>query len=291
MCHNTGVDTKKQKSSLRRLVYRPALVGLVFYAVICVGCASWQRHQIFVPRHFTPEQVDAAAAKAGLERWHNAAGEAVGMKRLSPTQPAVGRILIVYGNASWTVGCAHYVNEIQKVAPYDVYLVEYPGYADRPGSPSQAAAFHAAGEAFELLETNQPVYVLGESLGTGVASYLAGTYTNKIAGLMLLSPYNRLTGVAQYHEPFLPAWLILVDRFPSEDYLRHYHGPVGIMVDGHDQEVPEKFGMRLYDGYAGPKQLWSFPEGWHIEIGEPHGQFWREVFDFWQTNVAVAKTN
>lgn len=283
------MHTKRLKSNARLLLYRLALVAVVFYMTVCVGCASWQRSMIFVPHHFTPDQVDASAKKAGLERWRNAAGEAIGMKRLSPAQPAAGRILIVYGNASWTAGCAHYVNDIQKVAPYDVYLVEYPGYADRPGNPSQSSVFRAAAEAFELLETNQPVYILGESLGTGVASYLAGTYTNKVAGLMLLSPYNRLTGVAQYRMPFLPAWLLLVDRFPSEDYLRNYHGPVGIMVDGQDHVVPEKFGMRLYDHYAGPKQLWNFPDGRHIEIGESHGQFWREVFDFWQDSLAARK--
>jgi len=43
----------------------------------------------------------------------------------------------------------------------------------------------------------------------------------------------------------LPVGLLLVDRFPSEDYLRDYHGPVGMVVDGLDQVVPEKFGRRL----------------------------------------------
>jgi len=211
------------------------------------------------------------------------------MKRSSPVHPAAGKILIVYGNASWTVGCAHYANEIQEVAPYDVYLLEYPGYADRQGNPSQARAFSAADEAFRLLSTNnQPVYILGESLGTGVASYLAGTYTNQVAGIMLLSPFNRLTGVAQYRMPYLPAWLLLVDRFPSETYLCRYHGPLGVMVDAQDRVVPEKFGRQLYDSYKGPKQLWRFPAGRHIEIDAPHDRFWREVFDFWRNGTAPA---
>ncbi len=50
---------------------------------------------------------------------------------------------------------------------------------------------------FTLLSTNQPIYLVGESLGTGVATYLAGTYSNKIAGVILISPFNRLTDVAQ----------------------------------------------------------------------------------------------
>ena len=79
----------------------------------------------------------------------------------------------------------------------------------------------------------------------------------------------------------------MVDRYPSQDYLRRYHGPVGIMVDGRDTVVPEKFGRRLYDGYPGPKRLWRFPEGNHISIPEPPAKFWGEVLNFWQTNPPV----
>jgi pimeloyl-ACP methyl ester carboxylesterase len=75
-----------------------------------------------------------------------------------------------------------------------------------------------------------------------------------------------------------------MDRFPSEDDLRRYHGPVGVMVDGRDQVVPEKFGLRLYHDYTGPKRLWEFPQGGHIEIAEPPAKFWAEVIKFWQPN-------
>jgi hypothetical protein len=125
---------------------------------------------------------------------------------------------------------------------------------------------------------------LGESLGSGVAAYLAGTHPAEIAGIILLSPYKRLTSVAEEHMPFLPGRLMLVDKFPSEDYLHNYHGLVGIMVDGRNNVVPEKFGLRLYDGYSGPKRLWNFPNGNHISITKPPAKFWGEVMDFWQVN-------
>jgi hypothetical protein len=239
---------------------------------------------IYYPPKFTSQKVDELAATAWLERWKNSSGEFIGMKRLSPRQPATGQILIVYGNGGCAIGCARYADAIQKVASLDVFILEYPGYADRPGSPSQNNFFRAADEAMQSLRTNAPVYLLGESLGTGVAAYLAGTYPGKVAGVVLLSPYNRLADVAQYHMPILPVHLILVDRFPSQDYLRNYHGPVGIMVDGKDQIVPEKFGLRLYDSYAGPKRLWEFPDGGHVSITEQPVIFWKEVVDFWQTN-------
>ena len=224
-----------------------------------------------------------------FERWTNSTGGCVGLKRLSPKMPSEGQVLITYGNASTAAGCAHYADDIQAAAAFDVFILEYPGYADRPGKPSQQSLFKAAGEVFLLLSTNKPVFLLGESLGSGVAAHLAGTHPDAVNGLILISPFNRLTDVAQYHLPLLPVRLMLVDRFPSVDYLRNYHVPVGVTVDGRDNVVPEKFGLRLYDSYAGPKKLWEFPQGGHIEIPAPTSNFWMQVVGFWQTNQPVTK--
>jgi uncharacterized protein len=265
---------------------RMALVVCVaLYLVACVGCAAWQRRLLYYPPVFTTEQVDDLAKAAKLDRWRNSAGQAIGMKRLSPRQPSEGKVLLVYGNGSCATGCARYADAIQNVAALDVFILEYPGYADRAGKPSQNTLFRAADEGFQLLGTNQPVYLVGESLGTGVAAYLAGTYPEKVAGVVLFAPYNRLADVAQYHVRILPVRWLLVERFPSEDYFRQYHGPMAIFVGGRDKVVPEKFGRRLYDGYAGPKRIWEFPEANHGTVTVRTSAEWKEVVDFWHVKT------
>ena len=264
-------------------------VGFVFYLVVCVVMAIFQRRLLYLPPVYTSERVEQMARTARLERWKDSSGRAIGMKRLSPKQPAAGRVLIVYGMGGCTTACAHYVDVIQNVAAFDVFIVEYPGYADRPGSPSQKSLFRAADEAFQLLATNGPVYLVGESLGTGVAAYLAGTYPDKVAGVVLFAPYNRLADAAQYRYPILPVHLLLVDRFPSEDYLRNYHGPVGVLVAGEDQVVPEKLGLRLYNGYAGPKQLWEFPLDDHGSVMDRLPRIWKQIITFLQANQPAPK--
>jgi pimeloyl-ACP methyl ester carboxylesterase len=284
---NKNADNLKTGSL--RLLRSLLRVSLTVYLVILLVVGLFQRRLIYFPDHLTGEQVDESAKAAELERWRDPLGQAIGMKRMSPHQPAIGQVLIVYGNGSWSGGCAHYVDDLQNVAELDVFILEYPGYADRPGSPSQASLFHAADQALQLLPASPPIYLLGESLGSGVAAYLGGTQPDKIAGMILLSPYDRLANVAQHRLPFLPARLMLLDRFPSEDYLHSYHGPIGIMIDGRDFVVPPVFGQRLYDGYTGPKRLWNFSGGSHITIMEPRLQFWREVLDFWITSHNDAK--
>jgi hypothetical protein len=260
--------------------------GVVFYLVVCLLIAVFQRRLLYFPPMFTPAQVDQRAREARLDRWTNPAGQPIGMKRPSVKQPVTGRVLIVYGNGSCATGCGHYADVIQGVAALDVYILDYPGYADRPGSPGQKNIFRAADEAFQLLPTNGPVYLVGESLGTGVASYLAGTHSNQVAGVVLLAPYNRLADVAQYHYPFLPVHLLLWDRFPSDDYLRHYHGPVAVLLAGQDPVVPERFGRRLFQGYDGPKRLWEFPFGDHGTVMFQPPKIWEQIIRFLQTTPA-----
>ena len=91
--------------------------------------------------------------------------------------------------------------------------------------------------------------------------------------------YNRLTDAAQFHYPVLPVGLLLLDRFPSEDYLKNYQGPVGILVGGRDEVVPERLGRRLYDGYTGPKHLWEFPDDGHGDLFDRLPDVWSQFID------------
>ncbi|HEU6447726.1 MAG TPA: alpha/beta fold hydrolase [Verrucomicrobiae bacterium] len=266
---------QRLKSILLRTARIFFLLCLTFYLGICGFMGFSQRSLIYRQQIYSPAEVADKARAAGLERWANSDGQSIGFKKLSPTQPADGTVLLFYGNASTATASAHYADDIQKAANFDVFILEYPGYEDRPGDPTQEKLFTAADEALQMLPTNQPIYVVGESLGSGVASYLAGTHPDKISGMILISPFNSLTAVAQYQYPWLPVWFLLVDRFPSETYLRHYRGKVGVTVDGNDTVVPEKFGLRLYETYSGPKKLWLFPDGTHCQITEQQQEFWK----------------
>ena len=281
----------EQKSKAPGILFRwirLMLVALViFYAGVCVLVFIFQRSLLYHPIVRSAEQVDQLAHEARMGRWTNATGQFIGLKRLATNQPTVGSVFMLYGNGSTAVHCAVYADVIQPEAPLDFYVLEYPGYEDRSGTPSRESLLAAANGAFPLLDTNKPVYLIGESLGTGVAAYLAGKFPGKITGLMLLSPYHRLADVAQSHYPFLPARWLLHDDFRSEDYLRGYHGLVGVMVDGKDEVIPASFGHRLFDGYAGPKRLWEYPGCNHVELGESPETFWKAVVEFWQTG----KTN
>jgi pimeloyl-ACP methyl ester carboxylesterase len=272
-----------RSSKPRSLLFRFFRVLVLVYIGLCLLVFIEQRRLLYHPIIRTADEVNHLAQAAHFERWTNSTGQFIGLKRLCLNSPAEGSVLMLYGNGDNAVRCADYADVIQQAAPLDFYVMEYPGYEDRPGPIDQAGLLNAAKEAFQRLDATKPIYLVGESLGTGLASYLAGAFPDQTTGVMLLSPYDRLADVAQSHYPFLPARWLLQDDFYSAQYLQNYHGLVGIMIDGQDEVVPPRFAQSLYDGFSGPKRLWEYPQCNHVQLGESPATFWKAVLEFWHT--------
>ena len=280
------MTTLKQPARKRtfRWVRNVFLVCGVLYILSCVACAIFQRQLIYYPPVVDTATADRTGLELNLQRWTGPSGKTIGWKRLASVHPTQGVALVMHGSGDNALMCSHYADEIQQAIPLDIYFLEFPGYADRPGKPSEATLCQSAEEALAALGTNAPVYLVGQSLGTGVATYLAGRHPEKIVGIVLFGAYNCLADVGRAHLPHLPVRWLLVDRFPSEDNLRNYHGPVAIMLANQDTLVPPKLTRRLYSGYAGPKRLWEFPERNHFNVVTQSAEVWKQIFQFWQSN-------
>jgi pimeloyl-ACP methyl ester carboxylesterase len=216
-----------------------------------------------------------------MQLWFAPSGEYLGWKSGGTSNGL--RALVVHGNGGCAADRAHYAQGLTQAGMGEVYILEYPGYGARSGSPNQESLCAAASEALTLLAKDKPIYVVGESLGTGVASFLAGTYPDKVAGALLMAPYNSMVDVAQSHMTLLPVWLMLKDRYPASTWLQPYHGPVAVVLAGADTVVPNRFGRRLYEGYSGPKKVWLIPGAEHGDAFERPLVWWDELAQFWKT--------
>ena len=261
---------------------RVVMLIAVPYLVLLAAVFFAQRRLLYFPEKLSLDSALAMADRAGFEAWRNASGQVIGWKHLSIADGPRARILITHGNAGSAIDRVDYARALNQAADCDVYILEYPGYGPRPGSPSQQSVFHAADEALDLLERDGPVYVIGESLGTGVAAYLAGAHPQAVAGLLLIAPYHNLGDVAQNHMPIFPARWMVLDKFPSADFLRNYHGPVAVLLAGHDTVIPRRFGRRLYEAYSGPKKLWEVPSAGHNDLPNQPAAWWKELLAFWK---------
>src|SRR5277367_6664150 len=160
----------QSKLPLRRWAILALVTFLIGYVVVLVSFTVLQRYLIYVPTRLSPDLAEQDAAKVGFVRWNNQSGQLMGWKLPASSAPA-GSILILHGNAGWALNRAYMAMPIHDAAALDVYILEYPGFGARGGSPSEASLLLAADEAFQNLPENLPAYLVSESLGTGVAAH------------------------------------------------------------------------------------------------------------------------
>lgn len=146
--------------------------------------------------------------------------------------------LICHGNAGQAADRQYIVD----LLPADtcVYVLEYPGYGLRPGSPSMASINEAARSAYARLRAaypSTPVGVFGESLGSGPASHLC-SLASPPDRLVLVTPFDNLLSVAKKQIRGLPVSLLMRDKWDNTRALSAYQGPVLIFGARLDTIIP-----------------------------------------------------
>ena len=256
-----------------------ARMAALIYIGLCIVLAGCQRSMMYLPSRSSEASALQLGERSGLAPWRNQAGELIGWH--ATHQPVTrNALLIFHGNAGSAAHRSYLVYGFQPALAS--YVLEYPGYGSRSGAPSETAFYAAAEEAFAQLQTHyEHIYLAGESMGSGVATYLAGQYPDQVAGLVLITAFDSLAEVARHHYPIFPVRLLMRDRFDSAEHLKTYNGPIAIMLAEEDEVVPFRFGKRLYDGYAGPKKLWVQSGRSHntLDYNSDHA-WWSEVLDF-----------
>jgi pimeloyl-ACP methyl ester carboxylesterase len=263
------------KSPLLRL----ARIALLVYVGLCIGIAGCQSTMLYFPAKHTEPAALARASDGGLEPWRDAHGMLIGWKR--PVARAKARMLVFHGNAGFALDRTYYADAFG--AGWEVCILEYPGYGSRDGSPGKES-FIAAGRAAveNLLATDKrPVFLLGESIGSGPAAALAGAMPEKIAGAVMMIPFARLAEVAKAKFPWLPVSLLLRDKFDNIAALGSFHGPVVFVIAEDDEVIGPAQGRKFHTAYAGPKKLIVLPGATHNNFPtEPDALWFRETSDF-----------
>jgi pimeloyl-ACP methyl ester carboxylesterase len=262
------------------MLLRIASVAAASFAGACLLVFMFQRRLLYFPERQAETAALERASRLGLEPWRARDGSIRGW-RAGPKARPRARALVFHGNAGSALDRSYYVAALARRG-ISVTLLEYPGYGPLPGSPSERTIAGTAVEAVDALasEGPEPLWLIGESLGSGVAARAARLRPNTVRGVLLVTPFARLVEVAHLHYPFLPGFL-LRDRWAPRDDLDAYEGPVAILVAGRDQVVTAAQGRALFDALRGPKRLWVQPEAGHNDLVlEPGAAWWEETVAF-----------
>ncbi len=253
--------------ALRRMMTVITVVALA-YGVAVAGLYLGQRWLLYFPDRSTPDPARYGVADAltpvrydtqdglTLTGWHRPAARA-------------DRATVVYfhGNAGHLGDRADVVRYLWEHG-YGVLLAGYRGYGGNPGAPSETglAADAQAARAWLTGQGVPPACIVlyGESLGSGVAVGLASAVP--VAAVLLESPFSSIADVGQAHYPIFPVRLLLRDRFDSAARIAEIGAPLLVMHGTADRTVPIRFGRRLFDAAAEPKQAWWVEGGGHVDL-------------------------
>lgn len=153
-------------------------------------------------------------------------------------RPGQPRALLYFGGNAETLQPARAL--LADCCPgWSVYAVPYRGYGGSNGEPGSDAIRSDALALYDEVakrHPGHPVAVVGRSLGSGVAAWVAGR--RPASKLVLVTPFDSLGNVAKAHYPWLPVELLMRERYDSAEWLRGKPGPTLVLRASDDRVVP-----------------------------------------------------
>ncbi|MBK7355771.1 alpha/beta hydrolase [Propionivibrio sp.] len=251
------------------IVWKSLRVAFVVYLAVLIGIAMFQDKLLYYPEPASVMQM----ASGGLVPWPTV-DDFRGLLA-EADDPVRATAIIFHGNAGHAGHRQFYVGELKQLG-LRVILAEYPAYGPRGGAVGEKSLVGDAEQTIALAYRmyGGPLLIIGESLGAGVAAAASVRQRDSIAGLLLITPWDKLEHVAEHHYPLLPVHWLLHDRYDSVTHLASFRRPVWVAVAAEDSIIPSRFGRALYDALAEPRRLAMIK-------GADHNDWFDRLDDTW----------
>jgi uncharacterized protein len=239
------------------------IMGLIGFALIAyLGICAWmyfrQRHLLYFPQE---TRVDARNTDFVVEH------DGITLRGWA-TNPGRDNAILYFGGNAERIEQTR--DEFLRWLPAtSVYLLPYRGYGANDGKPTEKALFADALALYDEVQTRyhaKSISVIGRSLGSAIASYVASKRT--VTRLVLVTPFDSGISLALAYYPWLPVSWLMQDRYESTTYLRNYNGPTLIIRAGKDEVIPARNTNRLVAALPIHPQVLDIPEATHNTVSD-----------------------
>jgi uncharacterized protein len=221
----------------RKILIRAILLPILFYFLICIFLYSFQERFIFFPARLDKHYQFLFSQPFKEINIETSDGKLLNGLLFS-SDSSRGLIFYLHGNAgaldSWGKLAERYTS-----LQYDVFMLDYRGYGKSEGSIRNERQFFedvqlAYDEMKKSYEENK-IVVLGYSIGTGAASWLASLNAPRL--LLLQAPYYSLTDMMRKAYPIIPTFLL---KYPFRTYrfIKNCKMPVIVFHGDRDNVIP-----------------------------------------------------
>lgn len=173
-------------------------------------------------------------------------------------------LLLFFGgngqNSSNTMQLFEAMDSFSYFENHHVLFVDYPGYGLSDGRPTETSLFSAALEFYDYgaqLDSVDPrrISVLGYSIGTGVANYVAAQ--RDVSGLLLLDPYDK--GLSLYNDVCNifhgPIKYLARFEFDSQSYATQISVSPLIITSRDDEVIPSRLSLSLGEAFPNTSEI------------------------------------
>lgn len=127
---------------------------------------------------------------------------------------------------------------LKKAYPrHAIYIMHYRGYTPSTGQASERTLYADAAALYAYADSrHKSIRLVGRSLGTGIACWLASQFD--VEKLVLVTPYDSMVNVAARHYPYLPVRWLLRNRFESWQHAPEVTAPTLVIEAELDETIP-----------------------------------------------------
>lgn len=238
---HSELDAQVSRATMKETISLVIATGVFIYVGLCIFLYFAQRSYLYQPT----QEIDKADVDEIRIISH---GESIKVWQINPDR--LKAIIYFGGNAEnvyWNI------TEFQKIfSDYSVYLVNYRGYGGSSGIPTEAGLLEDAVNIFDVLRSNhENISVIGRSLGTGIATYLASV--REIEKMVLVTPFDSIVNIAKRGFPIFPVSLFLKDRYDSINYAGLVKAETLVIVAENDEVISRENSERLISAFSSSK--------------------------------------
>ncbi len=240
-----------------RMLWSILITLAITYAAVLVLVFTFQSRLVYFPD--VGRTVAVTPLAYGLEFETHRIGTKDGERLHAwwvPVGNARGTVLVLHGNAGNISHRVDYLRMFHRLG-YASLIVDYRGYGESSGSPSEEGTYRDADSAWRWLMSRgiapKDIVILGESLGGAVAAWLAARTTPR--ALVLVSSFTSVPDLGAQVYPFLPVRLLSRFSYDTRGALRRVEAPVLVAHSRDDDIVPYSHGLALFAAANEPKQF------------------------------------
>ncbi len=244
------------RNALRKMATLVLFGGLLAYAALLASLYWNQANLVYFPIR----EIEATPGQVGLDYQDvellSDEGVLIRGWYLPHPNPSA-TLLFLHGNAG-NIGHRLDTLELFHRLGLAVLIIDYRGYGESGGEPSEAGIYRDAEAAWRYLTIDRGIessrlILFGRSFGGAVAAYLASRHPHK--ALVLESTFTSLPEVAGDHFPWAPVNWLSRERYDTRGRMADITGPVMVVHSPDDEIVPFNHGEILYSLAQGEKRM------------------------------------